>query len=297
MWKKKGLLITPNKTLWWNKSHAMLPTIQKVDINQYKIYYSGRDILGRSHIGFSRVEILGKKISLIETKKDPILQIGERGCFDDNGVTPSCLINEKLYYIGWNSGTTTYRMSLIMGLAKKTKGHFFERVSRAPLMQRTNREPFGICTAPFVIKSNHGYQMWYVSGEKWINKDLPTYNIKHAFSKDGIVWENNGHVALELEQNETALARPCVLYDGNNYEMYFSYKDPLKGYRIGYATSKDGLNFQRSLDYSHYLDVSRSGWDNEMVEYGYIFEHNNYRFMLYNGNGYGANGIGYAVKE
>ena len=139
--------------------------------------------------------------------------------------------------------------------------------------------------------------MWYVSGEGWINRDLPKYNIKYASSHDGIQWTNNGEVALELLDNETALARPCILYDGHTYEMYFSYKDPQIGYRIGYATSSNGKKFQRSRDQSHYLNVSEKGWDSEMVEYSFVFEHQNIRFMLYNGNNYGENGIGYAVKK
>ena len=139
--------------------------------------------------------------------------------------------------------------------------------------------------------------MWYVSGEGWLNKDLPKYNIKYASSIDGIHWENKGEIALDLEKNETALARPCVLYNGVDYEMYFSYKDPALGYRIGHATSLNGLKFRRSNDYSQYLDVSNKGWDSKMVEYSFVFEHQNKKYMLYNGNGYGENGIGYAVKE
>jgi hypothetical protein len=34
-----------------------------------------------------------------------------------------------------------------------------------------------------------------------------------------------------------------------------------------------------------------------MVEYSLVFQHKNITFMLYNGNGYGINGIGYAVKK
>lgn len=296
-WVKKGLIISPNNNLWWNRSHGMLPTAVKMKDSLYRIYYSGRDDKGRSQIGYSLVEVNNSEITLIKTHNEPILQPGERGCFDDNGVTPSCIVDNKLYYIGWNSGTTTYRMSLIMGLAIDQGDNNFVRNSRAPLLHRTNREPFGICTAPFVIKSKKGFEMWYVSGEGWINKDLPIYNIKYASSIDGIYWENDGKIALELEKNETALARPCVLYNGVDYEMYFSYKDPNIGYRIGYATSLDGVKFKRSNNYSEYLDVSKKGWDSEMVEYSFVFEHQNKKYMLYNGNGYGENGIGYAVKE
>lgn len=294
MWNKKGLIITPDKNLWWNQSHGMLPTPIFMKDNLYKVYYSGRDKNNISHIGYSIIEIEGNKIKEIKKSKEPILSPGERGCFDDNGVTPSCIIDDKLYYIGWNSGTTTYRMSLIMGLAIKNKNKFY-RNSRAPLFEKTNKEPFGILTAPYVIKEKYKYKMWYVSGEGWLNKDLPKYNIKYAESIDGIHWYRDAHVAIDLLENETALARPCVIKN-DKYEMYFSYKDPKIGYRIGYATSLDGLEWERHTHINN-LSTSKSGWDSEMVEYSYVFKYKGTQFMLYNGNSYGINGIGYAVKE
>ena len=292
MWIKKGLIIKPQPHLWWMKSHAMLPTVDKLDDDDYRVYFSGRNKNGVSHIGYCNITIEGKRIKVLDYSAEPVFSPGERGCFDDNGVTPSCIIDEKLYYIGWNSGTTTYRMSLIMGLADKNE---FKRYSRAPLFEKTDREPFGILTAPFVIKKDSLYHMWYVSGEGWINKDLPKYNIKYATSADGYNWNRDGKVSIELEENETALARPCVIIENGIYKMYFSYKDPSIGYRIGYAESTDGLSWTRIK--LNELGVSKVGWDSEMVEYGFVFKHNDVKFMLYNGNGYGMTGIGYAIER
>lgn len=295
-WKKKGIIIEPRSDIWWMKSHAMLPTVKFIKNNSFRVFYSGRDDNGVSHIGYSNIEVKGDTIVELSKSQNPVLSPGDRGCFDDNGVTPSCIVGDKFYYIGWNSGTTTYRMSLIMGLAFVNKSLKLERYSRAPLMKRTDREPFGICTAPYVIKDHNIYKMWYVSGEKWITKDLPVYNIKYATSKDGVNWQRDGVISLELKKNETALARPFVIKNDKYYEMYFSYKDPKLGYRIGYAVSKNGIKFERVSNSKNSLSVSANGWDSEMVEYSYIFSHNNIKFMLYNGNEYGKNGIGYAVK-
>ena len=136
--------------------------------------------------------------------------------------------------------------------------------------------------------------MWYVSGEGWINKDLPLYNIKYAESNDGINWERNGHVSIELkDEKETALARPCVMKLNGVYHMWFSYKDPEIGYRIGYARSADGFNFERQ-DHKAGIDVSDAGWDSDMIEYSYVFRHADHYYMFYNGNGYGEIGAGYA---
>ena len=76
--------------------------------------------------------------------------------------------------------------------------------------------------------------------------------------------------------------------------MWFSYRGGMgKTYRIGHASSADGASWELSLD-AMGLDVSSTGWDSEMVEYPYVFDHGDRRFMLYNGNGYGSTGFGMA---
>jgi hypothetical protein len=301
-WEKKELIITPQPSLSWMRTHAMVPTIYHVHQDLFRVYFSGRDDQNRSHVGYCDVEVHDGEISVLRYSKDPCLSLGELGTFDDNGVTPSCVVDgennqQHLYYIGWNSGSTT-RMSLIAGLAiSHDKGLSFARNSRAPLLDRTDREPFAIITAPFVLKDEDHWKLWYVSCEGWEHRDLPTYNIKYAESNDGVHWQREGHVCIDFkDENEKALARPCVIKENNLYRMWFSYKDPAIGYRIGYAESDNGKNWVRMDDQSG-MDVSAEGWDSEMIEYANVFEHKCMRYMLYNGNEYGKGGIGYAVSR
>ena len=76
--------------------------------------------------------------------------------------------------------------------------------------------------------------------------------------------------------------------------MWYSYRG--ETYRIGYAESPDGIVWQRKDDEVG-LDVSISGWDSEMIEYSFIFDHKGDRYMLYNGNDYGKSGMGLAILE
>ncbi len=76
--------------------------------------------------------------------------------------------------------------------------------------------------------------------------------------------------------------------------MWYSFRG--LRYRIGYAESLDGLQWER-LDHLAGIDISESGWDSQSVEYPYVFEHRGQKFMLYNGNGYGATGFGIAVLD
>lgn len=61
-----------------------------------------------------------------------------------------------------------------------------------------------------------------------------------------------------------------------------------------FAESTNGLDWQRK-DEEAGIDVSENGWDSEMIEYPFIFDHKGTRYMLYNGNSYGKTGFGLAV--
>ena len=60
------------------------------------------------------------------------------------------------------------------------------------------------------------------------------------------------------------------------------------------VTSANGLNWTR-MDQDAGIARSESGWDSEMIEYPFVFDHGGQRYMLYNGNGYGKTGFGLAA--
>lgn len=276
----------------------MIPTPEALGGGIFRIYFSGRNANNQSHIAWADVN-LNEPYRVISYSDSPVLSPGQLGCFDDNGVTPSCLIDlpngeKALYYIGWNPGSTV-RMHIFGGLAiSRDQGKTFERWSRAPILERNRTDPY-LNTAPWVVRDGDGYRIFYVSGHEWLHKDLPRYNIKTGTSKDGKNWVREGHVCLDFrDETEHALARPYVLKEGRLWRMWFSYKST--DYRIGYAESCDGLTWER-LDHLAGIDVSPSGFDSEMVEYGAVVRHEGRRFMFYNGNNYGVEGIGLAVSE
>jgi len=278
----------------------MIPVPEKLEGSLYKIYYSGRDDRNISHIGYIIID-LNNINNIQKISADPILKPGEIGCFDDNGVTPSCVIktNNKiyLYYIGWNPGHNV-RMHLFGGLAvSKDNGETFKRYSRAPIIERCKENPF-LNTAPFVIKEQEEWLMYYVSGVEWIHKDLPRYNIQIATSDDGLEWKRDGTIAIDFkDDNEMALARPWVIKDDDIYKMWFSFKGDWNRdshYRLGYAESTDGINWER-MDECVGITVSKDGWDSEMIEYAAVVKYKEHYYMFYNGNDYGKNGIGVAI--
>ena len=294
-WRKRGLVIRPTGSAWM-LTHAMVPTPDHLGGSLYRIYFSGRDERNRSHIGYAIVDL--DRPDRAEVHPGAVLAPGELGCFDDNGVTPSCLVRDGteqlLYYIGWNPGSTV-RVHLFGGLAVSSDdGRTFARWSRAPILERTREDPF-LNTAPWVVRTEHEWRMYYVAGLGGTDRDSPRYHIRTATSTNGRTWIRSAEVALDFaEPGETALARPYVIRDRSLWRMWFSYRRGT--YRIGYAESVDGSRWIRD-DAIGGLDVSADGFDDEMVEYAAVIPHRGGYAMLYNGNEYGREGIGIAISE
>ena len=290
-WERLGLIFKPDTRLEWSKSHAMIPTPFELD-GKLLIYFSGRNSRNQSNIGCFEVQ-LDANPHVIQSSSKPLLEPGELGCFDDNGVSPSCLIELPggeiaMYYIGWNPGSTT-RVNLFGGLAiSRDRGKSFLRWSKSPILERTRTDPY-INTAPWVVKTQEGYRMYYVAGLEWIDKNSPRYNIKLAFSSNGYDWDRPGRVILDfLTENETALARPFVIHDNGIWKMWVTRR--IGEYAIAYAESIDGINWVRK-DAQFGLKPNGTSEERVMTEYSAVVKSNESYFMFYNGNDYGKNGI------
>ena len=298
-WKKKGLIVSPKnfKLKWW-KSFAMDPCSFHLKGNIFRIFFCGRDKKNVSNIGY--VDYDFSKFKVVKISKQPVLRPGSLGSFDDNGVTASSALKIKskiyLYYIGWKPKSTT-RYSLMTGLAiSKDSGKSFKRFSKAPILKLTDKEPYSILTAPYVLKKGNRWLMWYVSCNEWKNENFPLYDIKFASSKDGLNWSQDGKVSIKLKKGERAVAIPFVFIQNKKFYMYYCYETKVGDYKIGYATSKNGIKWTRQDHLSGIKKSSKKGdWDYEMIAYPHIINHKNKKYMLYNGNSYGKEGFGLAV--
>ena len=297
VWKQHGLILRPDPSRDWMKSHVAVPVLEQLGGDMYRMYFCSRDSQNRSTIGYADFDIRDPAKILYLTS-EPVLGLGELGAFDDNGVTPTWVLNrgkkKYLYYVGWNKGTTV-RMHLYVGLAvSEDGGKTFQRHSRAPILERIREDPLLTATLS-ILKEGDVYRMWYISGDSWFARDnetFPVYNVKYAESRDAIHWERKGRVCVDFKDSEEhALARPCVLKEDGIYKMWYSYKGT--DYRIGYAESKDGLRWKR-MDDRVGIDVSTDGFDSMMQEYAFVVSHKCKKYMFYNGNDYGKEGIGYA---
>lgn len=301
-WKKIGNIFCPDNNFDWMVSHASNPFAVKKGEDLFRIYFTCRDIINRSHIGFIDVDF-SKDSLIVHISEEPVLAPGVPGLFDDSGVAMGFYIEinniPHIYYLGWNLKVTVPWLNSI-GLARyNASSGKFDKVSRAPIMDRSDGDPFSI-SYPSLLFENDIYRMWYGSNLQWgaVQSEM-NHVIKYAESLDGICWTRTNKIVLNLlHPNEYAISKPFVIKQGNKYQMWYSYRanGDIQTYRIGYAESFDGENWTR-LDEKAGIDVSKQGWDSEMICYPFVFNWRDKVYMLYNGNGYGRTGFGLAVLQ
>jgi hypothetical protein len=300
-WQKLGMIYCADKENDWLYSHAMIPIAQQLDGDLFRIYFSSRDKLNRGHGGFVEVD-MNHPTRVLKVSKDPVLEPGALGCFDDSGALPNSIVRvgerTLLYYTGINLGVTV-KIRNSIGLAEwNEEKQVFERCFFGPVIDRNRNFPHFVAT-PEVMYENGRYRAWFTSCVGWkmeAGEPKHYYHLEYAESADGIDWDRNGVVAIGLkDQFEYAIGVPRVLHDAGGYRMWFCSRATGEhdAYRIRYATSPDGIAWDRH-DKDVGIDVSESGWDSEMICYPYVFDHAGERYMLYNGNAYGRTGFGIA---
>jgi hypothetical protein len=195
--------------------------------------------------------------------------------------------------MGRNNGEPP-RYNMAIGLAvSEDGGRSFTRLHAAPILDRSDHDPCMVST-PCVLKDVAVWRMWYLSGIGWnLGAGKSYYHIKYAESTDGDIWRRNGTVSIPLRDEETNIASPTVVRGENIKEMWYCTYDGA-GYRIGYATSRDWVSWERR-DAECGIEKSSVGWDSIDMAYPHVFETNGRLFMLYSGNGFGREGIGLAV--
>jgi hypothetical protein len=295
-WVKRGRLLDGGPTAW-SVSHAAIPVALPIANDLVRVYFSGRDAEGRARIGFADFDP-ARWGNPLRVSPAPSLGLGDLGGFDDRGVTSSwsVAIGSRLYhyYTGWSLGVTV-PFYLAVGLAvSDASGETWQRVSPAPLFDRSTADPL-LTASPCVLHDGGVWRMWYVSAARW--EPTPSgprhhYHIRYAESDDGLTWRREGRIAIDFENaGDYAIARPCVVKDADGYRMWYSHRGG--AYRLGYATSRDGLTWVRQDDRAGIVPEA-TGWESEMIAYAHVFDIAGRRYMLYNGNGYGRTGFGLA---
>lgn len=315
-WIKLGKIFDPTEFKLANNCVQFAKSPQALVFDNYvRIYFSTieTDVTGKyiSHIAYVYFEKNFKKIIRISDKT--VVPIGKLGCFDEHGIFPINPLKYKDQIWGYTSGWSrrvSVSVDTSIGLAiSNDGGDTFQKIGDGPILTSSLQEPCLIVDA-FVKVYDNMFHMWYVFGKSW-KRFIPsippdrTYKIGHAVSKDGVNWEKEEAKQIITDKLNVyeSQALPTVVKFANRYHMFFCYRQSSdfrtnknRAYRMGYAFSDDLNNWTRD-DEQVGIDVSKSGWDSEMMCYPHVFKCDGKVYMLYNGNEFGRYGFGLAVLE
>jgi predicted GH43/DUF377 family glycosyl hydrolase len=299
-WRKLGLVYTPDGKRPWALSHAMLPTPLLLADDLVRLYVSHTDEHTVGRVGYIDIR-LSDPTRVLGVADRPLLDIGDPGTFDDNGVTACSVVPVtnalRLYYAGVQlQRKIPYTLFSGVAISSGPDGPF-RRQSRVPVLDRVEAELFSR-TAPFVMHENGRWRMWYVGGSGWVegkDKLLPSYSMRHIESEDGLVWNEPSTECFAPQGAEIGFGRPFIVHEGAAYRMWYAVRYRT-GYDIGYATSSDGLRWTRR-DNEAGIARSQTGWDSEMICFPAVIPRPKQWIMFYNGNGYGRTGVGVAVAD
>jgi hypothetical protein len=299
-WNKLGLVYNSDGKFGWNKLGAFVPTAMLMD-GFIRIYVAMHDEHTIGRIGFVDVDC-DDLTKVLYVSEKPIIDIGQPGTFDDNGMTPMSIVVDGnyiyLYYVGWELGVKV-RYFLFAGLLiSQDGGQSFERASRSPILGRKDWALY-LHGSLGVLKEGKEWKTWCLASSNWIqvkDRQAPTYKMHYEISNDGIEWKDVCICMEHATEDEYGFGRPWVIKENGIYKMFYSVRHKSIGYRIGYAESEDGLKWER-LDDQIGLNVSDTGWDSECTSFGSIVDYKDNRYIFYNGSHGGYTGFGVAVLE
>lgn len=313
-WKKLGKVFSPQVVSGrhWLKEFAQAPATLIMD-DVVRVYFSCRpqpDINGQ-YVSYSAYVDLDRQdlLKVRQVADQPILALGGLGEFDEFGTYPVSVTyegnNVRAYYAGWTRCESVPFNVAIGAAVSQDGGKTFTKMGSGPILSYSPEEPF-VLSGPKIRRFNGQWQLFYIAGRKWKKVDgraEPVYKIRMATSNDGLHWTklNKDLVESRVEEDE-AQASPDVFYSNGKYHMFFCYRysshyrGKKNGYRIGYASSSNLVDWVRD-DSKAGIDVSEQGWDAEMISYPHVFELDGKTYMAYLGDQVGRHGFGLAVLE
>lgn len=287
---------------WWS-SHTMAPAALRLNDEIIRVFLGCWDKQGISRIGYVDV-LTSDPTEVVAIAEKPALEIGEDGCFDENGVFPGHVANVGdevwLYYTGFQLGQKVRHYNF-GGLAiSRNGGRTFERYSKAPVLDRSD-EGLMVRAGQSVIKESHSFYSAYSAGNGWMEvsgEQRPIYDVFFQKSKDGKYFDKTGTRIVKCDLHvEHGLGRPQILKLGDEYYVFYT-RRIISGmkYHMGCAKSVDLKTWKRCD--SVLADIQHGGpgdFDSEMVYFPCVVPvSKGAGYLFYSGNYFGRDGLGVA---
>jgi predicted GH43/DUF377 family glycosyl hydrolase len=226
----------------------------------------------------------------------PVLTPGPPGAWDNAYVELGYVVWNGSQYLMWYRGAgLTDLQNGAVGVAISQDGISWTKYSHNPVLMPSGVDE-RLLASPFVTRTLIGYEMWYTARSASDPPNSQVARILYATSPDGFNWMKWNFPVLTPSNSSQAwdsgsLYSPSVFYDNTTYGIWFSALNQTTFIvpKIGYATSLDGVNWNKSATNPILVPGSVGSWDSRGVENPDVVVVAG-RFMLYY-DGYGENSV------
>ena len=216
---------------------------------------------------------------------NPVIPSGPSGSWYRGVITPCVLYNaDSLRYEMWFAGspTTTGLRPHRIGFAYSSDGISWQVRTSAVLEPRSGNWDNYTVNAPYVIRENNQYKMWYTAE----GPNYTTFKIGYATSPDGINWTRLDNPIMDAgtaEWEAQGVGICSVLPVTGGYKMWYSgLAGSTDTISIGYAVSTDGINWQRDTVHNPVLRPGTAGqWDDFNIFAPRVIILDNVYYMYY----------------
>ncbi|MBK9098681.1 MAG: T9SS type A sorting domain-containing protein [bacterium] len=258
--------------------------IYNADSSRYEMFFTGATTAGGGRP--CRIGLAYSNDGLSwQVRSTPVLN-PSAGQWDSYTVELPYVIYENGSYKMWYSGAlspTTYKI----GYATSPDGINWTKHLTPVLEAGTDPWEAEGVAGSCVMPVTGGYKMWYVGA----NSGMSKLCIGYATSVDGILWQkdtqNNPILepGISGEWDDTWVTKPSVMFKDNIYYMWYLGTGTSWGqFRIGLATSPDGINNWTKHSANPVLRPSTSGWDGGEVESPGVLLVGDTLYMYYDGS-------------
>ena len=263
----------------------------------YNMYYTGFDYTA----GPMPVYNIGYAYSMDETSwtkypANPVVNRGPPGSWDVDGVGMPSVLFDGVGYKMWFSGMDWTGPWTGIGYATSSDGMSWSKFGGNPVLLPSPGQWDETIMAARVLYTGGEFKMWYTGTDSG-----SIGRIGYATSPDGLAWAKHPGNPVLVEGpggdwDDSSVMMPSVIFNGTGYQMWFGGQDASSVFRIGYATSPDGITWTKDLS-NPVLEPTPGGWDESMVSGPFIISDGLTYHMWYGGfNPGGGSGIGYAYS-
>ena len=310
-WVKQGRILPPGFAGRESTRRLSAPSIVKLKNGRLRMYFWA---IGESGSQFVFAAECSPKSPTQWTmvSKQPLLGPDRSGNLRNQGPSFPFVVRRDdgpwlMYFCSWGSWAKPGELSNRTSMALSEDEGLTWKVNKEPLLPLGPAGTFdaGMTGSVCVIRDRGSYHMWYTAGERYLqigNSKRGIVHLGYCTSKNGISWERHPQAVMsprlkKAEPFEAVVSKPSVLKLADGYHMWFSvYQLKGRGYQLAYASSKDGIHWQRAFD-KRLLQLTPGGFDSRNQSYPNVVEVGDELWMYYVGNYFGNTGIGWAKMK